>query len=326
MPKKTKDSDSKIETIKNLLTPKKSSKSKNIDTKDVKKEVNKSTSKKSTSTSKTSKKKNSTNFQSSSSKKVSTSTKETRSSKSTSKAKTTTKKNQATQTSPSVKKKTPKKAYSPEYYDLPYRYNKTVVKILAQTPTNLFIYWEISEEDRMNLKKQYGEYFFEITKPVLIIHNETMNYSFEIDIDDFANSWYLPVKDSNCQYKIELGRRPIPINYHYMPQYDVALNGPISPVESPYIYISSSNQLESPNDHILLNVQRKIYFRNVKTNQVIEKDIREFPFILKDNHFIGIFELYQKLYQEEFSKKNYFDFTNPSSGNPTSGNFSPKFQ
>ena len=65
-----------------------------------------------------------------------------------------------------------------EYYDLPYRYNQTVVKVLAQTPTTLFIYWDISDEDRNNFVKQYGENFFNDTKPVLIIHNKTMNYSF----------------------------------------------------------------------------------------------------------------------------------------------------
>lgn len=211
--------------------------------------------------------------------------------------------------------------FSPEYYDLPYRYNQTVVKILAQTPTNLFIYWDISDEDRENFKKQYGEYFFEITKPVLVVHNKTMNYSFEIDINDFANSWYLTVNDSNCEYKIELGRRPIPINYSYIPQYDAEKNGPISPIETPYIYISSSNEIESPNDKILFNKQDKIYFRNVKTNEVYEKDIKEFPFINKDNEFISIYELYKNLYKEEISNST-LDLNNPSSGNPSSGNFS----
>ena len=95
-----------------------------------------------------------------------------------------------------------------EYYDLPYRYNQTVVKVLAQTPTTLFIYWDISDNDRANFVKQYGEDFFNYTKPVLVIHNKTMHYSFEIEIDDFANSWYLHVNDSNCEYTVELGRRP----------------------------------------------------------------------------------------------------------------------
>ena len=193
------------------------------------------------------------------------------------------------------------KTFSPEYYDLPYKYNKTVVKILAQTPTNLFVYWEISDEDREKLKKQYGEYFFEITKPVLVIHNLTMNYSFEIDINDFANSWYFHVNDSSSEYKVELGRRPIPVNYSYIPKYDVEKNGPINPIQTPYVFISSSNNLEAPNDHILFNNTNKIYYRNVKTNQIIEKDIKDFPFIVKDNEFVNVNELYKKLYKDEIS-------------------------
>ena len=45
-------------------------------------------------------------------------------------------------------------------------------------------------------KNQYGDNFFETTKPVLIVHNDSLNYSFEVEINDFANSWYLHVNDS----------------------------------------------------------------------------------------------------------------------------------
>ena len=210
--------------------------------------------------------------------------------------------------------------FSAEYYELPFRYNQTVVKILAQTPKNLFIYWEISDEDRESLKKQYGEYFFEITKPVLVVHNETLNYSFEVDIDDFANSWYLHVNDSNSEYKIELGRRPIPVNYNYISNYDVNKKGPLKEIQTPYIYISSSNELDAPNDKILFNMLDKVYFRNVKTNEIIEKDIKDFPNIYKNGKFINIYKLYQELYKEEI-KNDSFNLLNPSSGNVGSGSF-----
>ena len=32
-----------------------------------------------------------------------------------------------------------------EHYELPYRYNETIVKILYQTPNTLFVYWDISD-------------------------------------------------------------------------------------------------------------------------------------------------------------------------------------
>lgn len=199
-----------------------------------------------------------------------------------------------------------------EYYDLPYRYNQTVIKVLAQTPNNLFIYWDISDKDRENYKLQYGENFFETTKPVLIIHNTTMNYSFEIDINDFANSWYLHVNDAKCDYKIELGRRPIAEN---------------PKIDTDYIYISTSNEIESPNDHILFNKEQKmVYFRNVKTGVQIEKPISaNISFIRNMGKIYNIYDMYKAIYKNE-NIEEFYDLSNPSSGNPSSGNPSSKFK
>ena len=191
--------------------------------------------------------------------------------------------------------KTSKYISNVEYYDLPYRYNQTIVRILAQTPTTLFVYWDISDEDRENFKKEYGDSFFETTHPVLIIHNDTMNYSFEVDINDFANSWYLKVNDSSCDYRIELGRRP---------------NSNSVKIDKDYIYISSSNEIESPNDHILFDKNQKmVYFRNVKTNKETPKDATNLSFIQNMGKVYNIYDLYKKIYSDE----NIEDFSNPSS-------------
>ena len=100
-------------------------------------------------------------------------------SKSTTSKKTVTSKKTSSKKATSVKKSAATKKILPtEYYDLPQKYNKTVVKVLAQTPKTLFVYWEISDADIEKFKKQYGDNFFETTKPVLIIHNDTLNYSF----------------------------------------------------------------------------------------------------------------------------------------------------
>ena len=118
----------------------------------------------------------------------------------------------ATARKKSISKKTKKEekkdfASVLEYYDLPYRYNETVVKILAQTPKILFVYWHLSDADSEKYKEKYGEYFFNDTYPVLIVHNKTLNYSQEIEINDFANSWYIHLSDSRSEYYVELGRR-----------------------------------------------------------------------------------------------------------------------
>ena len=195
-------------------------------------------------------------------------------------------------------------SYSPEYYDLPYHYNRTIVKVLAQTPNMLFIYWDISENDREFFKNKYGNDFFESTKPVLIVYNETMNYHFEVEINDFANSWYLKVNDSNCKYHMELGRRKI---------------NPTSNIPYDYIYVVSSNEMNSPNDHILFENQTNIiYYRNVLTNSIKQKNIAKLSFMKKIGKSSPIYELYKKIYSKEFEDLNVENLRNPSSSNPTS--------
>lgn len=195
-----------------------------------------------------------------------------------------------------------------ESYELPFRYNETVVKILYQTPNTLFVYWDISDKDRENLKTQYSDNFFESTKPVLIIHNKTMNYSFEIDINDFANSWYLRINDSNCHYEIELGRRPI---------------SNFKEIEKDYIYISESNELETPNDKILFNTNanNSIVYRNVKTNKnhsvSLFEIVKKIPSFQKVSNIPYISEellkqIYISIYNEE-DISNIYTLSNPSS-------------
>ena len=185
-----------------------------------------------------------------------------------------------------------------EYYDLPYRYNQTVVKVLAQTPKTLFVYWDISDSDRENYKKQYGENFFETTKPVLIVHNDKLHYSFEVDINDFANSWYLHIDDSKSDYRIELGRRPISYN---------------EKIDSDYIYITTSNEIESPNDHILFeNNLKSIKFRNLKTNQETIKEVSTLSFANSIKNIYDIFDLYKKIYKNE-NAEDIYNLSNPSS-------------
>ena len=275
-------------------------KTKEIDEKEEKSKVKKSTTKKKTTSTKTAAKKASAKStsakKSSSTKKASTTTRAKKSStKATTKKATTSAKKSSTKT---TRKRTTKKAdvdkiiIEPvEYYDLPYRYNQTIVKLLAQTPTSLFIYWDISDKDRANLKEKYGDNFFEVTKPVLVVHNRTLDYSFEVDINDFANSWYLHVNDSKCDYNIELGRRPI----------TTMSNGKnTSKINTDYIYISSSNDIESPNDRILFNdIEHMVYFRNVKNNVQYKKDISSISFITNMGKIYNIYDLYQKLYKDE---------------------------
>ena len=211
-----------------------------------------------------------------------------------------------------------------ESYDLPYRYNETIVKILYQTPNTLFVYWDIADSDRENYIKQYGENFFNITRPVLIIHNDTMHYNFEIPINDFANSWYLHINDSKCDYRVELGRRPNYYNANATKEIE-------DKIKTDYIYVSTSNEIESPNDHVLFstNENNTIKIRNVKNSN--EKSISLFEIVkhlpamkcVQNIPYISE-ELLKDMYSGIYQSNDLSIFerikNNPSSGgNPSSG-------
>lgn len=288
MPRKAKDKTEIIEEKSAKKSTTKLLKKETTSKSNLNKEVSKNSKKtenKISNKSKTSTKKAATKAKSSSKKVAGKST-----------TKTTKKTTKITATKKSTKKE---KVEIIEYYDLPYRYNQTVVKVLAQTPNTLFVYWDISDDDKNKYIEKYGEYFFNNTKPVLIVHNLTMNYSFEIDINDFANSWYLTIADSNCDYKIELGRRPI--NEY------VTIN-------NNYLYIANSNDIDAPNDHILFdNLSKFVYFRNVKTNTNTKKDIISFSLLRKIGKISSIEEFYKKMYANEKISFDKLDLRNPSS-------------
>ncbi len=206
--------------------------------------------------------------------------------------------------------------YLTEYYDLPYRYNETVVKILAQTPKRIFVYWDIADEDRIRYEKAFGKDFFDKTYPVLLVHNDDKNYTTEIPINDFANSWYIDIKDPKTKYSIQLGRkfREIPTNIDLQKNQEESII-----LKNDYLPIAQSNLLEVPNDHILFEkIPSRIIYRNVKTYEEKEKVVSQIktPFgILHD-----IKEFYENNYKNEIDGVT-FDLNNPTSGGLSSSSF-----
>ncbi len=214
--------------------------------------------------------------------------------------------------------------YLAEYYDLPYRYNETVVKILAQTPKRLFIYWDIADSDIQKYRKAFGDDFFDKTYPVLLVHNVELNYTYEVPINDFANSWYLDIRDPKSNYTVELGRK-----FKEYPKFareteQIVQDENIN-IQNDYIEIISSNTLEAPNDHVLFEkLTPSIVYRNVKTYEESTKNITTLL-----NGFAkvyNVYDLYKLLYKDEI-QGDIFDLTNPSSsGNPSSNMSSSLFK
>ena len=207
--------------------------------------------------------------------------------------------------------------YLLEYYDLPYRYNETVVRILAQTPRKLFVYWDISNEDREKYIATFGENFFNETYPVLLLYNEDKKYIKEVVINDFANSWYIDIDNPKTKYSVQLGRKfrnkPQIINIAKMVEENIEL-------QNDYLPVVNSNKIEAPNDRILFDhFTKNVKFRNVKTGQESVKDLGVFVEKISKAYDAPSFkEIFKEMNPSEAMLDDRFDFDNPSSGNPTS--------
>ncbi len=213
--------------------------------------------------------------------KKNTSSKSTTSKKTSTGSRATAKKSVTRKTT--TKKSTSKKLPILEYYDLPNLYNQTIVKILAQTPTVLFVYWDISDEDRQIYLEKYGEEFFDNTIPYLSVTNKTKDYSFEVEINDYANSWYINIPDSDCKYDVTLFRKP-----------------KNTEIYQENVYITSSNDLQTPNDHILFDsLGKTVFFKNVKTGEIEAKNTTSLSFINNIGRIYNIYDLYKEIYKNE---------------------------
>ena len=200
-----------------------------------------------------------------------------------------------------------------EYYDLPYRYNETIVTILAQTPKRLFVYWDVSDKDKETYRKAFGDDFFEKTYPVLLVHNEELNYTFEVPINDFANSWYLDIKDSKKNYVVQLGRKFKNVEESKSANFNIIKEENIN-LKNDFIYITDSNKIEIPNDHILFELlPSKIKYRNVKNGNEFNKELKDIVNDIGNSYpSDSVYELYTKLYEDEIVKED-FGRKNPGS-------------
>ena len=93
-------------------------------------------------------------------------------------------------------------------------------------------------------------------------------------------------------------------------------------LQNDFIYITDSNKLEAPNDHILFeNLGNQVTYRNIKNGNEYNKDINSLMSKLQNIYpDSNIKNLYKELYGNELDGEEGFNISNPSSGSmPTSG-------
>ncbi len=186
------------------------------------------------------------------------------------------------------------KVYLPisEYYELPSKYNKTIVRLLVQSPTRIFVYWEVSPETVKLLETQKINY--SESTPILKISNVTMGYSYELKIDPFANNYYIEVKDADCEYQVELGRK---FNNKFFSIYvsnpaKVPRNSPV-PVEYNEEIVYRNCIKLSVTDKFTIYGKATDYADHNRIRKWIPQDYSNLPLASVDNRNNGSFGRYE---------------------------------
>lgn len=95
-----------------------------------------------------------------------------------------------------------------EHRALPEGYGTTEASLLPRDPNWMFIYWEITENSRVNLKKSHGADIFDKGRQVIRVYDVTGGEAakyFDIAVMLEAKSWYVNVQEAGRAYCCEVG-------------------------------------------------------------------------------------------------------------------------
>lgn len=88
--------------------------------------------------------------------------------------------------------------------DLPIGYGATVLRALPRDPYWAYLYWEISQNTRDRIRRDAGEWIFDITEPLIRVLNERGDIVKEVPVLLDASSWYVNLTP-NGAFHFELG-------------------------------------------------------------------------------------------------------------------------
>lgn len=96
---------------------------------------------------------------------------------------------------------------TPSELEFPTSYGKNQVTLLVRDPDWLYAYWEITATAQSEFSKQYGD-AWNISKPTLRVYDVTDadTKHYDIQIQDYSNSWYIHVGKPNHTFFVDLGR------------------------------------------------------------------------------------------------------------------------
>lgn len=186
-----------------------------------------------------------------------------------------------------------------EYFDVPYRYNETCIKLLFQNPYTLYAFWDVSDDDEQAYIEKYGEHSYYNSRIYLEITNTTNGKKFEVDVNPFAKTWFIHITEPNCKYVAKLCRT----------------------INNEKVDIITSNSLMVPTDAPHFPPDTTFTFVNNKTSEVAFTFSQ--PQAIEIINKVGVFtvDVLPQINQSKTDKENiHISLNNQkyNSGNPSS--------
>jgi len=97
-----------------------------------------------------------------------------------------------------------------DYKSLPESYGNTEAALLPRDPNWMFIYWEITDNSKAKIAREYGHDVFEKSRHVLRVYDATVTDGqghayFDIPVMIDAKNWYINVREGGKAYYCEVG-------------------------------------------------------------------------------------------------------------------------
>jgi len=96
--------------------------------------------------------------------------------------------------------------------ELPYQYDQDKIVLQVRDPRWVHTYWELRSQTLESLKSRLGDDFhrarrvlrvYDVTN--IIFNGSNANSFFDIQVNDFANSWYIDTGKPGCSFCVDLG-------------------------------------------------------------------------------------------------------------------------
>lgn len=107
--------------------------------------------------------------------------------------------------------------------------DETHIILLARNPYWLYAYWHILEETIKNFEDRYGDGSWENYSLFLKLVNLSTQKDYLLPISNYADSWYIKVGDTNCQWKVYLGKMVPGEGFIIFAESNMAITPPAGP-------------------------------------------------------------------------------------------------